>query len=249
MHLFTGLASTLSTPGVIGDLGMKAVVIDDVLTATGVLTKLHLRGCHLKSEAFEAIGVGLANCFTLKELRCLSTSFFIPITTTTTFSSSLCTFLCLSLSLSSLLSFSHAQCGLAVSWAAVDRPRCVIVWCRAQLELESDVGPRPRQRNHGRSQGDSHHPPRHRLLRREHQRRHCARHAHREAPQSITTVRLRRPVSPPYGHHGLRRRRGHHACTVHPEGEVDVAKVLVFRLRVNNQSFDQFIVPCCAGST
>ena len=58
--------------GVIGDLGMKAVVLDDVATATAALATLHLRGCSLKTEAFEAIGVGLAGCYTLKELRCAS---------------------------------------------------------------------------------------------------------------------------------------------------------------------------------
>ena len=58
--------------GVIGDLGMKAVVVDDILTATGVLQTLHLRGCHLKAEAFEALGIGMAACYTLKELRCVA---------------------------------------------------------------------------------------------------------------------------------------------------------------------------------
>jgi hypothetical protein len=55
--------------GVIGELGMKSVVTDDVQIATGRLASLHLRGCHLKSEAFEAIGIGMAACMTLKELR------------------------------------------------------------------------------------------------------------------------------------------------------------------------------------
>jgi hypothetical protein len=54
--------------GVIGDLGMKSIVTDEIATATGSLRTLHLRGCHLKSEALEALGIGLSSCLTITEL-------------------------------------------------------------------------------------------------------------------------------------------------------------------------------------
>ncbi len=62
------MALLFCAAGVIGDLGMKSVVTDDIASATGVLRSLHLRGCHLGSEALEALGIGLSSCHTLTEL-------------------------------------------------------------------------------------------------------------------------------------------------------------------------------------
>lgn len=59
----------LSQLGVLSELGLKSLAIEDIVTATGILQSLHLRGCSLGEEAFEALGIGLSSCSTLKELR------------------------------------------------------------------------------------------------------------------------------------------------------------------------------------
>jgi hypothetical protein len=55
--------------GVVSELGLKSIPIDDVANATGALRTLHLRGCGIGEDGFEALGIGLAQCTTLTELR------------------------------------------------------------------------------------------------------------------------------------------------------------------------------------
>jgi hypothetical protein len=66
------LAFLMAGAGVLGELGMKASVVDNISTATGALQRLHLRGCRLGSEAFEALGIGLMACLSMRELWCVA---------------------------------------------------------------------------------------------------------------------------------------------------------------------------------
>jgi hypothetical protein len=68
LAVHVGFVAGVALLGVIGDLGMKSIVTDEIATATGSLRTLHLRGCHLKSEALEALGIGLSSCLTITEL-------------------------------------------------------------------------------------------------------------------------------------------------------------------------------------
>lgn len=84
------MAVWLCELGVLSELGLKSLKIQDVLTATGRLQSLHLRGmwlsvcknphgcstsllvgCEIKEEGFEALACGISTCTTIKELRCV----------------------------------------------------------------------------------------------------------------------------------------------------------------------------------